>query len=101
MQAAVRVARQSNYGSNGILLDIESRSGPDFLDRLYRHDPCDSLAGYIQGFRRGRHRQADRRQDVFLDNLTRMDGRQSVFSFHKLFSNGSLQVRNEWQAGES
>jgi hypothetical protein len=40
------------------------------------------LAGHAKSFGRGRHGQADRRQDVFLDNLARMDGRQSLLSRH-------------------
>jgi hypothetical protein len=45
-----------------------------------RQNVVQHLAGHAKSFGRGRHGQADRRQDVFLDNLARMDGRQSVLS---------------------
>src|SRR5260370_30270680 len=40
------------------------------------------LAGHAQSFGRRRHRQPDRRQDIFLYDLARMDRRQSVLSAH-------------------
>jgi hypothetical protein len=43
-----------------------------------RQNVVKHLAGDAQSFRRGRHGQADRRQDVFPDNLARMDGPKSV-----------------------
>ena len=52
----------------------------------------DILAGHAQSFRRGRHGQADRRQDVLLDNLARMDGRQSVLALHNFLPNSSLKI---------
>jgi hypothetical protein len=58
-----------------------------------RQNVVKHLAGHAQSFRRGCHGQADGRQDVFLDNLARMDGRQSVPFLHNFLSNGSLQNR--------
>src|SRR5271157_961614 len=42
------------------------------------------LTRYAQSFGRSRHGQADRWQDIFLDNFARMDRRQSVLSLHNI-----------------
>jgi hypothetical protein len=44
------------------------------------------LARHAQGFRRDSYGHAGGRQDVFLDDLTRMDGRQSLRSASNAFS---------------
>src|ERR1035437_4452450 len=58
-----------------------------------RQNVVKHLAGHAKSLGPGRPGQADRRQDIFLDNLARMDGRQSVLSRHSFFPNGSLQNR--------
>src|ERR1019366_270758 len=57
--------------------------------------PCQNavqhLAGHSERFGRGRYRQADRRQNVLLDDLAWMNWRQSVLSLHNSGASGNLQ----------